>query len=139
MSSPSRPRAWLLALACLTLLFTQMGGAHLHLCFDGQEPPASLHLSDANHHDDHHGGHHDRHHAAGETPHSDLDVPLANDVLSKPVKPILDLSLILLAVLWLGALSFTRDRIPPPDPTRLRAFSTFLLLPPLRGPPLQAS
>ena len=131
---PSRPRAWLLALACLTLLFMQMGGAHLHLCFDGKEPPASLHLADSDHHADHHGGHH----AAGEA-HSDLDVPLAGDALTKPGKLNLDLPLLLLAALWLGFLCAARQGERPRDPPHALASSHHLRLPPLRGPPLHAS
>jgi hypothetical protein len=29
------------------LLLLQVSGAHLHLCFDGQEPPVSLHVLDS--------------------------------------------------------------------------------------------
>ena len=130
----SRPRAWLLALACLTLLFMQMGGAHLHLCFDGNEPPASVHLTDGDHHADHHGGHH----ATGEV-HSDLDVPLANDVLTKPAKLSLDLPLLLLTLLWLGVLGTIRQDERPRDPPQTFATSPQLHLPPLRGPPLHTS
>ena len=37
----------LISLLCSLLLLLQVGGAHLHLCFDGQEPPATLHLVDS--------------------------------------------------------------------------------------------
>jgi hypothetical protein len=52
--------------------------AHVHLCFDGSEPPASVHLVDAsNHLDDHfkHDGDHD-----------DLDLDVPNQALAKSVK-----------------------------------------------------
>lgn len=118
----------------MALLLAQSGGAHLHLCLDGSEPPVSLHLTDAHHHADHHGGHH----ASGES-HSDLDVPLAGDLLSKPAKLGLDLPIIVLAALWLALLARPLERLRPRDPPRRFASSRHLRLPPLRGPPLPAS
>lgn len=132
----------MLALACLTLLFMQMGGAHLHLCFDGQEPPTSLHLSSGDHHADHHGGHHSDHHADphdGHEPHNDLDLPLSSDALTKPGKLHVDVPLLLLAALWLGLLLFARRHERTRDPAQSHASSPQLQLPPLRGPPLPAS
>lgn len=59
----SRLMLWVLALAFLTV---RASDTHLHLCFDGQEPPASVHLADAS-------VHNDEHHQAGEH-HADKDL-----------------------------------------------------------------
>jgi hypothetical protein len=75
------------------LLLTRMADAHMHLCFDGQEQPVSLHVSDGRHH------HHDPQHAesgyASERDgqyqdashhaqqHSDEDVDVADAALAK--------------------------------------------------------
>ena len=51
-ASVTRPRSLLIALLCLVVIASPVG-AHLHLCFDGQEPAASLHLiDDGMHHPD---------------------------------------------------------------------------------------
>lgn len=136
----------MIATLCLALLWARVGGVHLHLCFDGQEPARSLHISDQNHHGDHHALHHDAHHAdhddghhAADAMHNDVDVSLLNEGLSKPVKLLVDLPLLLLAVLCIAALvratMHTRGRGDPPPPLT----SILSLRPPLRGPPVRAS
>lgn len=130
MKLTSRSRAWWLVLACLALLLARTGGAHLHLCLDGSEPPASLHLTGENHHGSHH---------AADEIHSDIDVPLADDLLNKSGKLTLDLPLLLFAALACCLLAFTRNRPRPRDPPRIHASTPALLLPPSRGPPLPAS
>ena len=47
-----RPRSGVLPwILCAILLLVRVGGPHLHLCFDGSEPPASFHAFDlAGHH-----------------------------------------------------------------------------------------
>ena len=121
----------MLVLVCVALLSTRLTGAHLHLCVDGSEPPASLHFNDGGHHIDHHVS--DQHH--------DVDVPGMADATSKSVKPGagLDLLLVLLAVFiwpWLG-----QNRAPPNrrDPQRSATTGSPHLRPPLRGPPLHAA
>lgn len=54
---------------CSLLLLTQVTGAHLHLCLDGQEPPVQLHLPGAS-----------EHHDATEfsRPHSDREIALSS-------------------------------------------------------------
>jgi hypothetical protein len=71
MIRPGKP-ALLIALLCGVLLLTRLGGTHLHLCFDGSEPPISLHVADAG---DHHPGE--------SAPHADQDVALGADLLVK--------------------------------------------------------
>ena len=129
--------AWLLALICAAVLWARAGGAHLHLCFDGSEPPASVHLSAGAHHADGHAGFHEHHgdHDAGEV-HNDLDVPLADSPLAKPGKLVQDLPLFLLAAVALFAfLGSPRQRPRFREPPALLPWALLHLLPPLRGPP----
>lgn len=76
-----------LALA-LWLLGNWMG-AHGHFCFDGQEPPVSVHM--------HMLGEHPEHHA--DEGHQDADLELGTSVVAKLGK--IDLGLVLLAALVL--------------------------------------
>lgn len=136
MRSPSRPGFGLLLCIGLALLFARTGGAHLHLCFDGGEPPRSLHLTDANHLLDHHA---DTHAQAQDAVHSDLDVPLFDDLLTKTGKLSVDLTTLLFAAICLAQIlrvaqpTFGRRR------ERVDPSPAFLFRPPLRGPPLPAS
>lgn len=118
---------WLL-LVCAALLFARLGGAHLHLCLDGSEPAASLHVSDSGHHADHHDG----------QAHDDRDVSLVGDALTQSGKWGLDLPL-LLAVLWLVTILFARLRITAADSPQPSASPPRFCRPPPRGPPLHAS
>lgn len=120
--------AWLLTLVCAALLFARLGGAHLHLCFDGSEPPASLHVTDSGHHADHHDG----------ATHDDRDVWLLGDALTQPGKLGMDLPLLLAAV-WLVMLLFTRLRLVPAAPLRVADSPPRFCRPLLRGPPLHAA
>lgn len=128
MQSLRHSRFTVLALMCVALLGARVGGAHLHLCLDGSEPPAALHIEGGEHHDDHH--------LSGT--HDDVDVPLLAEALTKAGKTGFDLPALLLTV-WLTFL-FLRRTVQPrvPLPFRLTAFSDFLR-PPLRGPPLLIS
>lgn len=118
----------LLTLVCVALLFARLGGAHMHLCLDGSGPPASLHVTDAGHHADHHDG----------AAHDDRDVWLIGDALTQSGKLGMDLPL-LLATFWLVILLFTRLRPVPADPPRVADSPPRFCRPPLRGPPLHAS
>jgi hypothetical protein len=98
--------------------------AHLHLCFDGQEPPAAVHLADGD-------AHEHRHETDGT--HDDVDVDIAGQVIAKSFKH--DLAILPPVMLvGIGAVptrsyappSRTAPR-PPPPPLYYR--------PPLRGPP----
>ncbi|MGK2942352.1 MAG: hypothetical protein ACSLFJ_11840 [Immundisolibacter sp.] len=122
------PRPWLLTLVCVALLFVRLGGAHMHLCFDGGEPPASLHVTDASHHAEHHDG----------QDHVDRDVSLLGDALTKFGKSSLDQPL-LLAAFWLVVLLLARLRIRPAEPPRVAIYPPRFCRPPPRGPPLHAS
>jgi len=119
---------WLLTLVCAVLLFARLGGAHMHLCFDGSGPPASLHVTDSGHHADHH----DR------EAHDDRDVWPIGDALTQSGKLGMDQPLLLTAF-WLVILLFTRPRLVPADPPRVALSPPRFCRPPLRGPPLHAS
>ena len=61
------------------MLFAGLTNAHghVHYCFDGQEPPAAVHLVDSTDHDHEVPGHSD-----GDE-HDDLDVDVPNQALAK--------------------------------------------------------
>jgi hypothetical protein len=127
---PRDPR-WLIAALCLALVVLRIGGVHLHLCFDGSEPPISYHVADS-------GIHHLDEHEAGET-HSDRDMALGEDVLlKKPAKAQDSLLFLFAFALLLFLLSrSTGPRPKPGAPPPLRPDLSWLR-PPLRGPPTPA-
>ncbi len=57
--------------ACLAVLFAGQSRAHLHYCFDGQEPPVAVHLADGIDLGHEHEGHDD-----DDSHHDDRDVEL---------------------------------------------------------------
>lgn len=126
-----RLHPWLLTLFCVVLLMVRVDGAHLHLCFDGKEPPASFHLADFGFH-------------YGKTPgvdasDQDADVALAGEALAKQDKSSFDLPLVLLAALLLWALLQAPRRFASPLTTPVVSTTPPFLRPPLRGPPLLTS
>ena len=125
MPRDQRLQVWLLALLCAAMLAARAGGAHLHLCLDGSEPPSGLHLFDlGQHHDD----------PGADRAHSDVEVDFAGELIAKgKVQWQLPLAL-LAAVVLLGLLSPSRLAVLwisrsflPPHPLFLR--------PPQCGPP----
>jgi hypothetical protein len=116
-------------LAGSALLFAGITNAHshVHYCFDGQEPPAAVHISDsADHHRDF-AGHHD-----DGTKHDDLDVDVQNQALAKAVKYDLPAISVLACPTTLDALpaDVLETRVDsPPHPNPRYA------LPQLRAPP----
>ena len=74
-------KRWASVLAAWAVLFSGLTSAHahVHLCLDGQEPPAAVHLADGfNHQHDH----------AAQTgqQHEDFDLDLSNQALAKTFK-----------------------------------------------------
>jgi hypothetical protein len=138
----SKRWAWL---AGLGLLFAGLTNAHshIHYCFDGQEPPAAVHLTDStDHHHELPGHHHDdgiahdrAAHAGTEhdgADHDDLDLDVPNQALAKVVKH--DLPAIAglafavpVEALRRSALAVSVDTPPHPNPR--------YALPQLRAPP----
>ena len=123
----SRSARFLLWAVVLAVLTVRASDIHLHLCFDGQEPPTTVHFADASvHHDDNHDG---------ET-HSDKDFdPLVGTLLKSSgtdsdIAPPLSVATL---VLLLPPVSST---VPvASDQLRLAADPPHHLRPPLRGPP----
>ncbi len=117
-------RVWI-ALISLAVMAMPVSGAHLHLCFDGMEPPATFHaLEDGSAHD----------FPAATGTHNDKDVSLQSAALAKKHDGARDLS----APLSLAAI-IIRMPVTVPVP----AFDTDVATPqPLRGsrilPPLRA-
>jgi hypothetical protein len=122
---PSKRWAFVAALGVLLAGITN-AHAHIHLCFDGHEPPAALHLAGDTDHDKSH--ERDDPDCSG-----DVDVDLQNQAVAKTVKH--DLLGIDTPVSWTLALDGVvaaplaalaeSPRHPPPLFTR----------PPLRAPP----
>jgi hypothetical protein len=112
----------------IAVLAVRLADTHLHLCFDGQEAPASVHLADAS-------VHHDQEHQ-DDAAHADQDVNpfIGTIVKSDDAQPLFA---------WIVGTLLTIDLLPP-DPgvpafdlaSPLTADPPFYLRPPLRGPPV---
>jgi len=129
MTGASRFKFGLVLLLCTALLAVRTVGDHLHLCFDGSEPPVSLHSIDGEF--EHPppsvaGGHHD----------VDLELFHANLAKSFP-DPIALLGLICVALLFALAPARERWQFPRSEPVPASYFR--YIRPPLRGPPTTRS
>lgn len=145
MNTPLRQRKFWIWSLCIALLVARISGAHWHLCFDGSEPAAMMHVAESNgHHESavhhEHGVHHednqhedDRHYEHG-TPHNDVDLNLADNGLLKLLGKNLATAM---AIVALFALIVPARRYVP-APHRARYFPAFshhrIALP--RAPPL---
>jgi hypothetical protein len=78
------------AVALILWLLASWSGAHGHLCFDGQEPPLSLHMDMLSEHTEHH----------ADEKHTDADVSPGQLALAKLLK--LDLFFMVAAALLLA-------------------------------------
>jgi hypothetical protein len=107
-------------------LLSSWAGAHGHFCFDGQEPPISVHM--------HLDGHEVHDHHPDEV-HQDADIELGQSVLAKLSK--VDLGLALLAALALVLLILPRALFPPVYPGFYPSRSPHWR-PLLRAPPFAA-
>jgi hypothetical protein len=118
------PMLWMLAFALLIVVRTS--DAHVHLCFDGQEPPSSLHFEDTP-------GHHQA--EDSQAAHQDQDVDAVNPALVKKAAQAADIGPLPVVAVVLMLL--------PPDRGVERAITQrdpapklpYLFLPLLRGPP----
>lgn len=113
---------WMLVLAVMT---AKASGAHVHLCMDGQEPPASVHLADV--HDDEH--HQDQSQA-------DKDVNPLFGALAKKGGPDFDVSLAAVLVVLSWDLPVVRQGPFPPELQSIPRDHSLYWRPPLRGPPV---
>jgi len=117
----------LLFLACALLITARISGAHLHLCFDGNEPSSSLHLVEDGDADLHFGAH---------SSHEDLDVSLVGNLLVKQDSAGVDLLPILVAAaIVLGVVRLASSKSLYRRLTVLFRTPVFDLRPPPRGPP----
>ena len=119
-------RIWV-ALISLAVMAMPVSGAHLHLCFDGGEPPATFHaVEDGSAHDG----------PAVDGAHNDKDVSLQDAVLAKKHDGALDLPTALAAVALVIRLPVAAPapafdtNVATPIPLRVAR-----VLPPLRAPP----
>lgn len=121
-------RQWLVLLFGVAFLNANALGAHLHLCFDGKEPPRSVHVFD---------GSQGLHHVGATQKHNDIDVKVTDQALAKVIKvtptsssPALPPSWNVLEPPLVEAISSVSDR------TETASESVRRLLPPQRGPPV---
>lgn len=110
-------------LALIIWLIASWSGAHGHLCFDGQEPPLSVHMDMLGEHPDH----------ADAEKHIDADVDLGQIALAKLVK--IDLP-VLIAAAVLCVLLFKRFTFVITPYSRPYSSRIIGLRPPLRAPPV---
>jgi len=118
----------LLVLLCILVVTMRVGGAHIHFCLDGSEPPAALHLgSDLSEHHDH---------ELSAIEHLDIDVPVNDDAFIKKAFSTFDLAALIVALFCLQfLLPFLRQfQVDRKSRSRLRSPPSHLR-PPLRGPP----
>lgn len=121
----------LIAFVCVAMVALRVGGLHVHMCFDGSEPPMSFHVEDS-------GVHHLDEIAAGDA-HDDREMALASDLAVK--KPYGDFDLSMLAAfcaLLLFFIARPRELLPFSPLTVLVRSARTRLRPPLRGPPALA-
>jgi hypothetical protein len=123
----SRSAHLLLWVVAIAVLAVRASDTHLHLCFDGQEPPTTLHFADASVHDD-------EHHDEGN--HDDQDFDPFIGVLLKNSGSDSDVALPLGVAALVLLLPPVTDTLPPTSDTLPSAVDPpFYLRPPLRGPP----
>ena len=117
-----RSFVWIVALA---MFGVRLGGIHMHLCYDGQEPPARLHI-------EHEQGH-DAHHHSDES-HQDQDVDLLAQAFSKKADlgelDVLGATFDVVALLPIGQ-PVGPEQLTTVQPTGPPHFTR----PPSRGPP----
>jgi hypothetical protein len=105
----------------LALLAARLSGAHVHLCFDGLEPPATMHVQN-------HAGQHHADQTGGS--HNDVDLSAVAEALVKKAGDMGGLDLLPLlaaAVLLLIAPQFTRIFLPQARRVALPSFPAFFL------------
>ena len=118
----------LLTLLAFAIAAMPVSGAHLHLCFDGGEQPATLHLAED-------GGQHSDPGAHGK--HNDADLELGAPAIAKKASAGADLPVLAtLAVVLFHVPASSPPVLPQSDDTAVVVFSAYRILPPLRAPPV---
>lgn len=118
----SRLLMWMILFAVMT---AKASGAHVHLCMDGQEPPASVHLADI----------HDDEHHQEEKGQADKDVNPLFGTVAKKGGPDFDLGFAFAMVVLSWDLPIARQGPFPPEVQSIPRDHSFYWRPPLRGPP----
>ncbi len=113
---------WMIVFAVMT---AKASGAHVHLCMDGQEPPASVHLADV----------HDDEHHQEEKGQADKDVNPLYGTMAKKGGPDFDLGFAMTMVVLSWDLPIARHGPFPPEFQSIPRDHSFYWRPPLRGPP----
>jgi len=118
---------WPSALATCAFLFACLTNAHahVHLCLDGQEPPASVHVVD--------GSNHMHEHLGGKAGHDDLDLDVPNEALAKTLK--YDSPAIVATTSWTLPPEETTFAAPLPGRAPAPKPPPYFSRPPPRGPP----
>lgn len=112
-----------LAFATLIIwLLAGWSGLHSHMCFDGQEPPVTVHVHNPGDHADH----------DISEQHVDADLDLSQPLLIKLVK--IDLPLLIAVALLLAAL-FEKVSVTRPSYSLNYTSRRSGIRPPLRAPP----
>lgn len=121
------PRHIHYCLLALMLVIMRVADAHAHLCADGEEPPASIHLGD--------GGAHPCDDEQPDDHPSDKNVQLGHDGLLKKASSLGDLPMPAFL-----AFAFEFDvrhhEVVLVEPPTIRVDAAPHLRPPLRGPPV---
>ena len=130
MLRPTQSRSWLLMLLCVVLLVVRVGGAHLHLCLDGNEPPVSFHPADDWDHQPE---------IEIDTPHDDVDVAVSAASIAKSGKQTLDVPLLPLVPLLMWLLLPPLRHVFFSAVLRFHLRPSLHLRPPFRGPPALTS
>jgi hypothetical protein len=99
-------------LFCIVLLSVQIGGAHLHVCFDGTEKTVSVHAGELNVQDEHSGIH-----------HADTDLNLVDSGVTKTYVQLLHAPALIAALVVLCLHVVTRSI---PSPTYAPPFFRFI-------------
>jgi hypothetical protein len=119
---------FLLWTVVFAVLAVRLADTHLHLCFDGQEAPTSVHLADAS-------VHHDLEHEEGPA-HADQDIDPFIGTIVKSDDDAQPLFALIVGTLLTIELLPPDQAVPALDrETPLATDPPFYLRPPLRGPP----
>jgi hypothetical protein len=123
-----RVNPFLLWTVVFAVLAVRLADTHLHLCFDGQEAPTSVHLADAS-------VHHDIEHEDGPA-HADQDIDPFLGTIVKSDDDAQPLFALIVGTLLTIELLPPDRAVPALDrETTLATTPPFYLRPPLRGPP----
>jgi hypothetical protein len=114
-------------LLCTIFLVIQSTDAHVHLCFDGQEPAVSIHIESSTELT--------QHLTKVGLDHHDLDIDLGVNSITKLPKVDLPILALLFAALFIAFNLLGKPPLAQSRSTRFRYQSPSHFRPPLRGPP----